>query len=192
MCTQCGSGCSYDRSNVSCRQPISVAMLLSLILSTSGGGKLSFYTAHALLLRSSVHKGIRHIATGPILTKSSRCTTPDSSSKRQLPAWCTLEVYGYAHQDDKVPIATAISSFIPKDGAIIMPMLQTILPPSFTTLARVEFNVIATKPTLYLDNVKYRTTNVTDTAGGLKTFIHGHETSQSEFQMRLESSDGSP
>ena len=60
---------------------------------------------------------------------------------------------------------------------------------SFKALSRIEFNVIATQPLLYLDNVKYRTYNVTEMGGGLHEIVHGHETSQSEFHMLMERGD---
>lgn len=189
MLNQCSPVCLYDRSNVSRRLIISVAMLLSLILSTSGGGKpSSFMTSLALLVRSDAYWVTCMYHDKDNTDKFIRCTTADSSL-RQRPEWCTLEVLGYA-QNEEDPVAKAISFFTPKDNPLV-PMVETVLPPSFTTLSRVEFNVIATQPILYLDNVKYRTTNVTDLSGGLKYIIHGHETSQSEFQMRLESSERS-
>lgn len=61
-----------------------------------------------------------------------------------------------------------------------------LLPPTFNFLSSVEFTVFATSPILYIDDVRYRTTNVTDAAGGLSGIVHGHETSQSELRMRIE------
>ena len=36
-----------------------------------------------------------------------------------------------------------------------MEMVEATMPASFKAVSRVEFNVLATKPILYLDNVKY-------------------------------------
>lgn len=77
------------------------------------------------------------------------------------------------------------SFYFPKDNVRSMPMVETVLPSTFKALSRIEFNVLATKPILYLDNVSYKIYNVTDMNGGIGEVRHAQEASQSEFHMQI-------
>lgn len=88
---------------------------------------------------------------------------------------------------DILELTSACSFFFPKDDVKSMEMVEAHLPPSFHAVSRVEFNVIATKPILYLDNVKYKTYNVTSIGRGLREVINSGASSQSEFHIQVTS-----
>lgn len=82
-------------------------------------------------------------------------------------------------------LTPAPSFFFPKEDAESMPMVEAHLPSTFNAVSRVEFSIVAKRPILYLDNLKYKIYNVTSMGHGLREFINSGSTSQSEFVMQV-------